>query len=190
MAHPTTSRRDGAPFRFKLVRSAPFQRGKSMDASPMPRLAMTIAAFLAASHAHAAEPRVIPEERANFFGDPFVQVTHAIAECPVPHGPEITRGEMERQTHVRAERGLRCYQEGKCRLPNAYMYDKDIVARVQKALTVDRRFAGTSIWAEGQRRWVWLKGCVRRPEDAQAAVELVRQVDDVERVFDELHVWK
>ena len=145
--------------------------------------------MLAASVTLAAEPRVVPEERANFFDDPFVQATNAIAECPVPHGPEVTREEMRRQTHVRAERGLRCYQEGKCRLPNSYMYDKDNVERVAKALRVDGRFTGTSIWVEGQRRWIWLEGCVRRAEDARAAVELVRQVDDVERVFNELAVW-
>jgi hypothetical protein len=150
-------------------------------------IAMMVAAAAAAIGASAAEPQ-IREERANFFGDPFVQVTKAIPECPVPEGPEITREEMLRETHYRSERGLRCYQAGKCRLSNSYMYDKDIIARVDKAIRVDGRFAVTSIWAEGQRRWVWLKGCVRRPEDAKAAVQLVREIDDVERVFDELQV--
>ena len=28
--------------------------------------------------------------RTNAFNDPFVQVTHAIAECPVPEGPLYT----------------------------------------------------------------------------------------------------
>jgi hypothetical protein len=156
----------------------------------MRRSCVLASMLLAAGTAFAAEPRVIPEERANFFGDPFLQVTNAIPECPVPHGPEITREEMQRQTHVRAERGLRCYQEGKCRLANSYMYDKEIVERVGKAIRVDGRFAETSIWAEGQRRWVWLKGCVRRPEEAKAAEQLVRQVDEVERVYNELWVWK
>lgn len=147
-------------------------------------LAVTLGAFTA----FAFDAR--GQERANFFGDPFVQVTKAIPACPVPQGPEITRDEMLRETHYRSERGLRCYQAGKCRLSNSYMYDKDIIARVEKAIQVDGRFTDTSIWAEGQRRWVWLKGCVRRPEDAKAAVQLVREIDDVERVFDELHVWK
>lgn len=153
------------------------------------RVAMVVGAAMGVTSACAAEPRTIPAERANFFGDPFVQVTRAVAECPVPHGPDITREQMLRETHFRSERGLRCYQEGRCRLPNSYMYDKEIIARVAKALRVDGRFTDTSIWAEGQRRWVWLKGCVRRSEDAKAAVQLVREIDDVERVFDELQVW-
>jgi hypothetical protein len=153
-------------------------------------IAALVAAAFPTAAALAAEPRRIPEERANFFDDPFAQVTHAIAECPVPHGPEITREDMRRQTHYRAERGLRCYQAGKCRLPSSYMYDKEIIARVEKAIRVDGRFTDSSIWAEGQRRWVWLKGCVRSAEEAKAAVQLVREIDDVERVFDELQVWK
>lgn len=152
------------------------------------RTVMIVAATLGAATACAGETRT--EERANFFGDPFVQITKGIVECPVPQGPEITRDEMLRETHYRSERGLRCYQAGKCRLSSSYMYDKDIIARVEKAIHVDGRFADTSIWAEGQRRWVWLKGCVRRPEDAKAAVQLVREIDDVERVFDGLQVWK
>ena len=49
---------------------------------------------------------------------------------------------------------------GRCRLHNAYLYDKEIVPRVAIALTASGRFGDTSIWALGQRRYVWLKGCV------------------------------
>jgi hypothetical protein len=152
------------------------------------RIATIVALAVVAVNACAAAPPGTSEERANFFDDPFIQVTRAIRECPVPPGPEITHEEMLRATHPRAERGMRCYQAGKCRLSNSYMYDKEIIARVEKAIRADGRFADTSIWAEGQRRWVWLKGCVRRPEDAKAAVQLVREIDDVERVFSELQV--
>jgi hypothetical protein len=128
------------------------------------------------------------EERANLFGDPFVQVTSAIADCPVQKGPLITREEMRIEAHERAERGTRCYQEGFCRLPNAYLYDREIIPRVQKAIVVDGRYADSSLWIEGQRRWVWLKGCVRRAADKAALEKLVRRVDDVEAVVDELVV--
>lgn len=128
------------------------------------------------------------EERANFFDDPFLQVTSAIADCPPQQGPLITRDEMRAQAHLRAERGTSCYQSGRCRLPNAYLYDKEIVPRVKKAILADGRFAQSSIWIEGRRRWVWLKGCVRKRSEADALERLVRNIDDVESVINELVV--
>jgi len=128
------------------------------------------------------------QERANYFNDPFVQATHAIAACPAPAGPLITREEMLAQSHGRAERGTSCYQAGKCRLPNAYLYDADIVARARKAVLAAPQFADTSLWIEGQRRWVWLRGCVRSRAQADALQRLVAEIDDVERVFVEVTV--
>jgi hypothetical protein len=130
------------------------------------------------------------EERANFFNDPFMQITNGIADCPVPEGPKITRAEMLAQSHGRAERGTTCFQTGRCRLPNAYLYDKEIIPRVKKAVDADGRFTQTSVWAEGQRRWVWLKGCVRRNEESEAMEKLVRSIEDVEAVINELVVVK
>jgi hypothetical protein len=130
------------------------------------------------------------EERANYFDDPFLQVTSAIADCPTPPGPLITGAEMRAQAHVRAERGTSCYQSGRCRLPNAYLYDKEIIPRVKKAILADGHFAQTSIWVEGQRRWVWLQGCVRTRSEATALERLVRNIDDVESVINELVVKK
>lgn len=145
-------------------------------------IANTALALLAlAGAAHAGQRR-------NWFDDPFVQVTAGIAACPVPEGPLMTEAEARVQAHVRSERGLRCYLSGQCRLPSSYMYDKEIVARVKKAILADGRFAGTSVWAEGQRRWVTLKGCVRARDEAEALVRLVRSIDEVERVFDRLEV--
>ena len=122
------------------------------------------------------------------FNDPFLQVTSGIANCPVPRGPEITRAEMLAQSHVRAERGATCYRMGRCRLPNSYLYDKEIIPRVKKAIDADGRYAQTSIWVEGQRRWVWLKGCVRREVEAKELEKLVQSIDDVELVINELVV--
>ena len=126
------------------------------------------------------------EKRANYFNDPFLQVTRGIADCPVPEGPMIAEAEMRIQAHVRIERGTRCFLSGRCRLPNSYLYDKEIIPRVEKAILADGRFADTSVWAEGQRRWVSLKGCVRSKEQAKALEQLVRQLDDVEAVINQL----
>ncbi|WP_428419930.1 BON domain-containing protein [Methylibium sp.] len=128
------------------------------------------------------------EERRNRFDDPFLQVTAALAECPQQEGPKITLAEMQAEAHWRAERGTSCYQSGRCRLPNAYLYDKEIIPRVAKAIVADGRYADTSLWVEGQRRWVWLKGCVRRPEQAASLEQLVRGIDDVEAVINQLVV--
>lgn len=126
------------------------------------------------------------EEKVNYFNDPFIQATSGIANCPVPPGPLITEAERLKETHWRAERGTSCYLAGRCRLPNAYLYDKEIIPRVKKAIEADGRFAETSVWALGSRRWVWLQGCVRTKADAQALEQLVRGIDDVEAVINEL----
>jgi hypothetical protein len=132
----------------------------------------------------------LADQRANYFGDPFLQTTRGIADCPVPEGPLITEAEMKAEAHSRAERGTGCYLSGRCRLANSYLYDKEIIPRVKKAIIADGRFADTSVWVEGQRRWVWLKGCVRRKEQAQALERLVRGLDDVEAVINRLVVRK
>jgi len=128
------------------------------------------------------------EERKNYFNDPFLQVTSGIADCPAPEGPAITEAQMRTEAHARAERGTRCYESGRCRLPNSYLYDNEIIRRVKKAIVADGRFADTSVWAEGQRRWVWLKGCVRTEAQRQALERLVRELDDVEAVINQLVV--
>lgn len=129
------------------------------------------------------------EARGNLFNDPFVQATSGLSECPVSPGPMITEAEKRAQEHGRVERGTTCYRMGRCRLPNAYLYDAEIIPRVQKAIAMDGRFADTSVWAEGQRRWVWLTGCVRSAEQATALEQLVRNIDDVEAVVNEVKVW-
>ena len=71
------------------------------------------------------------EERANFFGDPFLQVTSGIADCPQQQGPMITQAEMRAQSHGRIERGTSCFRSGRCRLRNSYLYDQEIVPRAR-----------------------------------------------------------
>jgi hypothetical protein len=121
-------------------------------------------------------------------GDPFVQVTSAIATCPVPAQSLYTPEEARAQSHYRVERGNSCYQSGRCRLPNAYAYDIDIISRVQKFIRQDVRFANTSIWIEGQRRWVTLMGCVDSVEQQSDLESAVRLVDDVENVVSVLTI--
>ncbi len=130
------------------------------------------------------------EERKNYYDDPFVQVTRGLPGCPVPEGPLMTESEARMQFHVRSERGLRCYLEGRCRLSSSYMYDKDIIARVQKAVDFNKGFKDTSVWALGQRRWVFLKGCVNSKEQSKALEKLVGGIDEVERVVNELTIRK
>jgi len=129
------------------------------------------------------------EERRHYYDDPFLQVTEALPQCPKQEPGKITLAQMQAEAHYRVERGTSCYQAGRCRLPNAYLYDKEIIPRVKKAVLADGRFADTSIAVEGQRRWVWLKGCVRTPEQSAAAEQLVRSIDDVEAVINQLTVF-
>ncbi len=145
-------------------------------------------AALCASALAGVAVRADEAPRANYFNDPFVQATGGLAACPVPPGPQITEAEMRAESHYRTERGTSCFQSGRCRLPNAYLYDREIIPRVQKAILADGRFADTSVWVEGQRRWVWLKGCVSRAEQSTALEQLVRQIDDVEAVINQLTV--
>ena len=148
-------------------------------------LALPLAASIAQAQAQAASG---PATRRNWFDDPFVQATHGLAGCPIPDAPLLTEAGMQREAHWRAERGTSCYRSGRCRLPNAYLYDKEIAPRVVKTITMAGGFADTSVWVEGQRRWVWLKGCVSTPEQAQEMERIVRLVDDVEAVIPQLIV--
>jgi hypothetical protein len=120
--------------------------------------------------------------------DPFLQVVDALPGCPRQQPTLLTPQEVNAQAHWRAERGTSCYQAGRCRLPNAYLYDQEIIPRVKKALLADGRFDDASIWVEGRRRWVWLMGCVRTAQQAAAAEQRVRGLDDVESVINQLVV--
>lgn len=126
--------------------------------------------------------------RTNIFSDPFMQATRSMAKCPVAEGPLITAAEASSQAHHRAEKGTTCHYHGRCRLPNAYLYDKEIVPRVVRFIELDPRFADSSIWVLGQRRWVYLKGCAASAEQAWALEAEIRLIDDVEVVVNELMV--
>lgn len=131
---------------------------------------------------------VFAQQRRNVFDDPFLQVTSAIPGCPVPRAPGYTEDEIRAEEHARAQHGTSCYASGRCRLPNSYLYDKEIIPRVQRYILRDGRFGDTSVWVLGQRRIVTLMGCVKTAEQARQMEETVKLVDDVMLVVNELMV--
>jgi hypothetical protein len=148
-----------------------------------------VATFVVAPvHAQPSAAASAPAERRNWFDDPFLVATQGLPGCPVPDPPRLTEAQMQQEAHYRAERGTSCWVSGRCRLPNAYPYDKEIAPRVVQAITVSQQFADTSLWVEGQRRWVWLKGCVSTPAQAAELERIVRQIDAVEAVIPQLIV--
>jgi hypothetical protein len=128
------------------------------------------------------------QQRQNYFDDPFMQATSALKGCLAPEPPLFTQQELRDLAHVRAQHGTSCYYSGRCRLPNSYLYDKEIVPRVAQYIQRDGRFDDTSVWVLGQRRVVTLKGCVATREQAQALEQRVMLVDDVMNVVNELMV--
>jgi hypothetical protein len=136
-----------------------------------------------------ALPPASAQDRGNVFDDPFQRLTHGLAGCPVPAGPLLTHDESIAEAHGRSQRGVSCFLDGRCRLPNSYLYDKEIMPRVEIAVRASGSFdADMSVWALGQRRQVWLKGCVSTPEQARELEQLVRRIDDVEGILVELTV--
>ena len=97
-------------------------------------------------------------------------------------------GQALRMVLVRAQHGGSCYRVGRCRLPNSYLYDAEIIPRVQLYLREDGRFGDTSVWVLGERRLVTLMGCVQSQEQAEAMEKAVGLVDDVMGVVNLLQV--
>jgi hypothetical protein len=128
------------------------------------------------------------DESKNYFNDPFVQVTSAVPACPAPAGPLISAAEVRQVEHERTQHGTSCYLSGRCRLPNSYLYDKEIIPRVAQYIQRDGRFDDTSVWIMGQRRIVTLMGCVQSREQADALEKSVALVDDVMNVVNKLMV--
>ena len=128
------------------------------------------------------------QERRNAFDDPFLQVTSALPGCPIPRAPGWTEEEIRKEAHVRAQHGTSCFQSGRCRLPNSYLYDKEIIPRVQQYIRRDGRFDDTSVWVRGERRFVTLLGCVKTPQQKEEMERQVLLVDDVMGVVNWLMV--
>lgn len=120
--------------------------------------------------------------------DPLLQIREGMAGCPEPAVPLETLAQARESAHWRAERGTSCYRSGRCRLPNAYLYDAEIIPRVRLFAQQDERFAGTSLWVLGQRRWVFVLGCVGSEAQGRAIEQAIQGIDDVEAVIGQWRV--
>lgn len=100
----------------------------------------------------------------------------------------MTREEVERSAHARAERGTRCAMEGTCEPGGAYRRDPEINEAVRAAIAADKRFASASIWLTTSRGWVTLEGCVRDAVQRLELEEAVKRQPRVVKVFDETRV--
>ena len=158
------------------------------DCRRLPLAGWLIAALTVAPGAWAQALSPLSAPRTNAFNDPFVQVTSALPGCPVHEGPLYTEAEVRELAHVRSQHGGSCHRVGRCRLPNSYQYDAEIIPRVQKYIQYDPRFADTSVWVLGQRRIVTLKGCVQSVEQGRLLAQSVGLVDDVMGVVNQLFV--
>jgi hypothetical protein len=127
-------------------------------------------------------------DASNLFDDPFLPVTAGLPGCPEPAPPAFTPEQVRAEAHVRAQHGGSCYRVGRCRLPNSYLYDKEIIPRVQKYIREDGRFNDTTLWILGERRLVTIMGCVRTREQALELERTVQLVDDVMGVIPQVIV--
>ncbi|MCC8393053.1 hypothetical protein LJ656_10670 [Paraburkholderia sp. MMS20-SJTR3] len=126
--------------------------------------------------------------RANRGHDPFIQISSAIAACPAPLGPFETEQEWLDDSHYRIERGNSCWIEGRCRLPNAYLYDNEIADSVQRRLAnlnaAMHWREQSSLWLTLQRRFIYVEGCVAPGFDKKTFLAELAKTADVERVID------
>ena len=117
--------------------------------------------------------------------DPFVQATGRHPACAAPAPPLMTREQVERSAHARAERGTRCAMEGSCEPGGAYRRDPEINEAARAAIAADGRFARTSVWVTTSRGWVTLQGCVGDAVQRLQLEETVAKVPRVAKVFNE-----
>jgi hypothetical protein len=131
-----------------------------------------------------AEDLSEPERALNRFGDPFVRLSDAVADCPEPRGPRLTAAEARVQAHHRAERGTSCWLRGECSEPNAYRYDAGIAADLRQAFAAaPGLLEGTSLWLTVQGRVVYLEGCVPDAARASAIEALARARPGVQQAL-------
>lgn len=125
----------------------------------------------------------------NFGHDPFLRVSSAVSDCPEPAGPRVSEEDWKREAHHRIEEGNHCYAEGRCRLPNAYQYDKEIAESLQRRLQDLRRtlpaWQNSSLWITVRGRWLTVQGCVGRDFNRTAFLAGMRDIPDVEKVIDQ-----
>lgn len=144
---------------------------------------MLCALWLLASTAQAGD------DLRNYGEDPFFQVSSAIPNCPEPAGPRITEAEWKRDAHHRIEHGNHCWIEGRCRLPNAFGYDKEIAdttrRRLQWLSANLPAWRQSTLWITVWQRWILVQGCVAPDFPTAKFIGALREVPDAERVIDQ-----
>ena len=129
------------------------------------------------------------ETVANYGHDPFEQVSSRIADCPEPAGPRVSQAEWRREAHHRIEQGNHCWSEGRCRLANAFHYDKEIAESLQRRLrtlaTTMPGWQDSTLWITVSGRWLTVQGCVRPGFAVAPFLAALREVADVEKVVDQ-----
>ncbi|MGN5477377.1 hypothetical protein ACTMU2_12170 [Cupriavidus basilensis] len=96
---------------------------------------------------------------------------------------------MAPRGHHRIEQGNHCWTEGRCRLANAFQYDKEIAESLQRRLrtlaTTMPLWQDSTLWITVRGRWLTVQGCVR-PGFAKASfLRALGEVADVEKVVDQ-----
>src|SRR5579864_8265211 len=139
--------------------------------------------FVMSASLHAQQTDTSATERKNWYNDPFFTLSHAMADCPLPLGPLMTKAQMEDDAHYRVERGTTCWLAHKCTKPNSYMYDAPIADAIHAQFKDAKGLDGTSIWITVQRRFVYAEGCAPASFDAHALQQRLEAIPDVEQVF-------
>lgn len=121
-------------------------------------------------------------ELKKWYHDPYFTVRQALPNCPRPLGPYTSEAEMKQQAHWRAERGTSCWLAGRCQKANAYLYDADIAADLQRRFAASHAYAQASLWLTVQRRFVYVEGCMRDRRVLRGLEAFVRRTPDVELV--------
>ena len=119
----------------------------------------------------------------NWFNDPYFPLVQDVQHCPVPRGPFMTEAEMRAESHSRIERGTTCWMTGRCKEPNAYLYDAGIGAAIRERFTGDPALRGMSLWITVKRRFVWVEGCASDASRIPKLEAMFRAVPDVEQVL-------
>ena len=99
-------------------------------------------------------------------------------------------GGVRNQAHVRAQHGTSCYRVGRCRLPNSYLYDPEIVPRVSRPSAWTAASTTRSVWVLGEPAHRHPHGLRADPEQAQQLEQAVLLVDDVMGVVNFLMLEK
>ena len=139
--------------------------------------AFALAAAALPCHAQPAE------ETRNWFGDPFFQISSAIADCPLPAGPFITQAERTVQAHHRAEKGTTCWLAGQCDRPNAHAYDVDIAAAFKAAWPGDADVPASTLWVTVQGRVIYIEGCAANASAAPRLEAFARRLPYVQQAI-------